>query len=506
MICRRLSFEDELFTARGYKRNYRTPKNKRKFERITKSNSQDDSSATAAGPHNKLRRSHVREPVSAGATSQVPVQEGSGQSGFSTADDLGLPMPDSTRGLSEMLLRKGKNQTSSAIADSQHPPIENLSQELFKACKLGDSARVQALLDQGCSELHLACHTKSYPGFRPIHVVASHGHARVFRLLLQYGVTTEDLTFTGWPPLYLASQCGYWRAGEVLLKAGANIAVRGPGRVQAVHVACEAGSLRTIELLVDSGATVTCADTSGRQPLHIVSESSDRPDLIRYLVIKGADKDAIMEFGSGNWQPLHFACMRDHPGNINASLGLGVRFDPKKGHPSSFSGCCQIYSPLHVAIEYFSVSAVQAILEHKSDSNSTLFDRQPSFDVLASACIPRRCASSRIDLQAISTVSPPRILIKASRPRMIKAIQYSAVWLASNCHIEMGMSLASRGFCLAAVAWTRMHSIYMKKPHYTSRLKPAIDSSCLYSYVQVLDFSPSQISSFLASVLPCPSI
>ena len=227
--------------------------------------------------------------------------------------------------------------------------LNHRSKILVIACKKGDHVRVKELSDLGCN-----IHTQgTFPadfGFRAIHGAAMGGHHGIMQFLIQKGASMEDrTTLSGSTPLHLATQLGSIRVIELLLKSGALVATPNDLGEQPIHLAAKSGQVDVLRVLVNNGARLDCADDRGYQPLHHAVESSLTPEVIKILVLMGAEIDARPTGPFGD-QPLDIACRRDNVAAVHVLLALGA------GDGDQYE------SALYSAIKHGSLSSIKGLL------------------------------------------------------------------------------------------------------------------------------------------------
>ena len=298
LVYRRFSFENDLFTARVYKRNYRNTKYQ--------------------GP----RKQKLDRDVEA-----VDPRKGGPQS-----SELANPSILDQ----ESIVRDGNVSTEQEYGD------------LVEACRIGDNAEVSKrlktastyggtealniLLSRKCDLVHLC----------PMHATVFGGHLDVMETLLQHA-HSEHKTSENLPtllfcagrdyvmdngqkqrsilPLHSATIKGDLSMVDLLLRMGAPIDTKWVNGVQAIHLAAKIGSFEVLTALIAAGANVNCRDREGRQPMHYLSEIQ-RPEIIQYLAENGADIDGV--FGMSQATPLGFAFKKGIDANAKALLSLGA--------------------------------------------------------------------------------------------------------------------------------------------------------------------------------------
>ena len=330
---RRLSFENDLFTARVYKRNYRHPM----LLRLWKPKSHAASSIT---------------------TSVHSVQE-------KNVDSIHNGKADPVVGRSQQETPTGNVPNAKVPSTPQIRPDRYMEEELERAfgraCEQGNYSMVQAILKLGYDP-RIEQAPWDGPGFAAILTATKHGHADIVRLLSKHQVSIEAPTTTmDSQPISIGAPSGNT---SVVESPHANVTLVGAedGRgEQPVHTAAKHGLIETLSTLIDDGAALNCSDEAGRQPLHCAAESSDRPDVIYLLAKSGSQIDAKANTSSYDYlleRPLEMACRRNFPGNVDALLSLSAYT------AASDADCEQFESALRTAMSYQSLAALEVLLKH----------------------------------------------------------------------------------------------------------------------------------------------
>ena len=345
MVYQRLSFEDDLFTARVYKRNYRNPMLLRLLKPKPRKDSEDFILLAGAGRTLK-RNSREDKPDSVtnqgqesfharslqGAHLPSTAQNGNQQGKDLSALETNSDPPSNPAYGSETFFFEDTEDDDTLGPRSTEEPMRQLSESFndessryFEyACAHGDLTTVQKLLGNG----HDVHSQQAYPvslGFGAIHVAAMFGHIEIVQILLRHGFSIEDENTIGFRPLHLAALKGEIRMIQFLLSHGAQIGAENPLGKQPIHLAVKSGSIETLRILVGEGARLDCTDHAGQQPLHFAAEFADRPSaeyadrsgVMKFLVKADADIDARDENG---YTALHkLACPPPPPSRLQDS-------------------------------------------------------------------------------------------------------------------------------------------------------------------------------------------
>ena len=389
LTYRPLCFEDDLFTARVYKRNYRIP-------RSTRNAKQEDpdghlvttSQQTRHQGNKEVNKSHLQRFEGDGKSYTKALSKKANEGAESDKKETQLTILVDTEvtltseGIGhDMVHRVGSKsgedglyvKLTKSVEERISPSVSTSYVELVITCGRGDNDTVKKQL-----ALMPASTTRGREGqallgkyasgsfyFCPIHAAVFNGHLEVMRTLLRHAELQGDLeqvlekTIGGtevdrWRPLHVATSKGNLLMVKLLLEKGATVQSETGHGIQAAHLAARIGSISILEALFDAGAHVDCSDMHGRRPIHYISESQDLPHVVHYLGEKGADvsgADSAEEL-----TPLLLACEHGFPGNIKALLSLRA---PVKDYPS-----LQLESALDTALRCSSSFAVQTLLKH----------------------------------------------------------------------------------------------------------------------------------------------
>ena len=346
IVYRRLSFENDLFTARVYKRNFRHPM----LMRLWKPKSQAASSITTS-VH------------SAG-------QELDSKSFHDGADPVVCQSQEET--LTGSVL-SAEVPSTPHIRPDMYTTNAELDRKFADACEQGDCSMVEAILKKGHNPQFKPIYSDN-AGFAAIHAATRRGHTDIVHLLLKHGVSIEDgTTNTNSRPLHIAASSGNTHMVNFLLANGAQIGTKNEKGGQPVHVAAKHGVIETLSTLIDRGAALDCSDKAGRQPLHWAAESLDQPDVIQLLVSAGSEINAWTKaaFVDGHFErPLNAACRRDRPRNVVALLTLGADTTEPDGDSEQFE------CPLRTAMYYQSLVALDVLLRHGAKMHDWLGSRR----------------------------------------------------------------------------------------------------------------------------------
>ena len=414
LVYKPLTFENELFTARVYKRNYRTPA----VQRFLKGIEQKTSGKTS--PRNVAQEvvedqfgseADVLTMVGPGLTQRRPTKAQSGTSipseGQLAGDDGTSEKVDTAPNTGPSILSaEARNQevriieSFVALRPPVHrpvlldiPPYSSLSLchspmpmegqpagsgdtngkfnmgpyakpriSFGEACEQGNVEIVETYLKSG-QDVHVPVAGADHwlLDLSAIHVAAEGGHVRVVEILLSYGADRDMLSRVSWKrPLHLAVQAGHATMVQYLLDNGTDIAAPGENSVQAIHVAAKNGFTGIVGILLNRGAAMESSTLDGARPLHVASQNPRRVNVIKLLCSEGADIEAETHAG---YTPLYRACLHNAVDNMKALLEFGTANSPKGP------------SVLDLALRCGFIRAARLLLERGLDPNRPVFDR-----------------------------------------------------------------------------------------------------------------------------------
>ena len=224
---------------------------------------------------------------------------------------------------------------------------------LLAACRNCDSDQVHEQAQHGL--LNVPFKEAKYRGLKPIHVAAMHGHITIVKTLLGCGCTIKEEDDLRRRPLHTAAKFGQAAMVKFLIKEGAQIDARAHDESQPIHEASDSGSIDALSSLIEAGAGVNCSDKYGYQPLHCNTRIPDRSLIIKYLLGKGAEMEAMTSDGS---RPMYFASTSD-PTNLETLIALGARVYYADGSESA----------LQTALTAGRYWAAEILLKHGANPN-----------------------------------------------------------------------------------------------------------------------------------------
>lgn len=202
-----------------------------------------------------------------------------------------------------------------------------------------------------------------------LHIAARAGDQQVVNLLLQYGAKTEVTNARGETPMEVAADQGYASIMRTLLAKGAKI--RNPRLL--MRRASWSGNVEVAQLLIERGTSVNVK--AGTKPgqerstnIH-AAVAANRPDMVEFLLIHGADPNALDSSGRS---PLHLAAESIYTQIARMLLDRGA-----KVNAVSRTGD----TPLHEAANYGRDKMVAILLEHGAQVNARNLEGRTPVDV-----------------------------------------------------------------------------------------------------------------------------
>ena len=344
-----LSFEDDLFTARVYKRNYRNPwitslvklhrGKKREGRRVptAKLEASGDGQSllslstgtytptimsvdvSQSWPSNQGIPLKDLRPVLPGpaltAETKAPTDlegsvkfSGSVQSTFeqSPRTSSGLRDRPMDSSVNAMYPAKGQSDISAAIDPAP-----------------GDSPHMNKESNVAVGRPSTASEAQ-YGMKQSLLLAVREGNLDAVRTLIHLGAEVNPQRVLDEPPLHLAVRRRDVSMTELLLQEGANYA-REWRRTLPIHQACKDADIRIARMLLDAGASASSLDAQQEQPLHTLLSRQflmfNASNLIDLLISRGADINARTRTDK---TPLHLSCERDDVGSVRALLVCGA--------------------------------------------------------------------------------------------------------------------------------------------------------------------------------------
>ena len=269
MIYRHLSFEDDLYNARVYRRNYK----------------------------HLFVRSFMR------SKSPIEIQE-------SLARDDGFQRGyrPSDRGSLSMTKEKIEQPDTVAIASSSES-CDDISRK------------------RGISNLRTQMEriTSNLPIHSPAFTIDNSVRANRVDTVKSFLLSGQDAPlrqelFTQ-SPLHIAAHKGDTAMTQALLESGADVFATTRKGLQPVDLAIAGGSVAIVRLLIDAGATLKHRIDLEQQPLHCAARLAEQGEMFRLVIANGADINAKDSRGR---TALQISCLHCHRTNVRSLLSLGA--------------------------------------------------------------------------------------------------------------------------------------------------------------------------------------
>ena len=193
---------------------------------------------------------------------------------------------------------------------------DRLGEDLIKAAKKGDVAKVQALIKQGTP-------VDSQDGDRKTALweATRHDKADVVALLIEAKADLNLADKDGITPLLLGAGRDDPKSALLLLKAGADTTVRTRRGGTVLMAAAGGGHAEMLGPLLKAGGKVTDEDAGGETPLHYAAEQG-RAAMIRALLDARAEVDHESKDGE---TPLMQAAGAGHSEAVSTLLQAGAQ-------------------------------------------------------------------------------------------------------------------------------------------------------------------------------------
>ncbi|MEQ1948526.1 MAG: ankyrin repeat domain-containing protein [Bryobacteraceae bacterium] len=184
-------------------------------------------------------------------------------------------------------------------------------QELYKAIRSGDSARVQELL-------------AADPSLAIFAAAVSGDEASAESLLSGNRGLASQISSDGWTPLHLAAHFGNSGVVRILLNKGGdpNSPSENALRNSPLHAAAAGKATEVAKLLVLHGANVNARQHAGWAPLHAAAQNGD-VDFARLLIENGADVNIRAE---NHQRPIDLALLKGQQEMVDFLESHGASF------------------------------------------------------------------------------------------------------------------------------------------------------------------------------------
>jgi len=226
------------------------------------------------------------------------------------------------------------------------------SETLIAAARLGDLARINALIDRGVD-----IDARAADGSTALHWAAQRGDEPVLNALIEAGADPDASSRYGITPLELAATNGDTETVERLLAAGADVDHTSREGQTALMSAALNGRADTLQVLIDAGADVDAAESYRGQTALMWAAGEGNLEAVEVLLAAGADVAAASHSG---FTALLFAARNGEVGTLRTLLAGGA--NPNDVGPDGSSA-------LNLAIVNAAYEAAAVILEAGADAN-----------------------------------------------------------------------------------------------------------------------------------------
>ncbi|UCG28774.1 MAG: ankyrin repeat domain-containing protein, partial [Bacteroidales bacterium] len=191
------------------------------------------------------------------------------------------------------------------------------SQEIFKAVKSNDSAKVKALIEKDVS----LTNAKDDVNNTPLHYAAENGYLTLVELLVSKGADIKTTNNQLNSPLNMAILNGKDDVSEYLIENGSDLHHQNIMGYTPLHLAARHNRITAVRLLIARGVDIDRRDNYERTPLNYLTLMTDNVEAARLLIKSGADVNAKDVNGM---MPLNHAVHGNSHGLIDLLLDNGA--------------------------------------------------------------------------------------------------------------------------------------------------------------------------------------
>jgi len=431
LVYRKLSFEDDLFTAPVYKRNYiglmiggrfppdvqRSNLGKKTFQAQQSALDYDDNGLADAGTkiaapsispyarssydtssilhsykETEISNDFVKIPTPSilelNDDISDPVDTTSGLALLNWMEGLGYTLPVNGQAdtwLLDVAASQDRWDILSGLlrSSSTTDPYEWMTKTFFRACERGNERMVRLLIE---SALDVNC-LQAVTRWTGLHIAAIHNRVQLGELLLSLGAKIDAKDFRGNEPIHISSRVGNTAFLFLLLSSGASVCCRNYGGQSPIQLAVNRSCVESVRLLWDAGAWKDSYCVSRPNVtlfLQSAIASSDRYDrgrnqsihlaakyglvfIIAKLVEAGA---SVHSFNEKGLQPIHLATVSQEANCIAWLVSKGANVNARTHDATK-------YTPLQLACSRGLNSSVQALLNLGASCIKTRWNRSP---------------------------------------------------------------------------------------------------------------------------------
>ncbi|MCJ1398054.1 hypothetical protein MMC11_001251 [Xylographa trunciseda] len=284
----------------------------------------------------------------------------------------------------------------------------------FDACKRGNAVMARFLVH---NERNLPAHDSSQlMETSTVPVAALDDNFGVAKYLL---ATADEC---GMQPIHYAAWKGHLEIVELLLDAGASAFVRDSIDNQPIHYAVLSQSTNIVDALLAKGACIDDIGANGNSPVHVaisrLQEYKDIQEIIRHLVCRGASLELTNQDG---YTPLQIACDDRKERWLGALLLLDLGSELT-------AGASWDTSPFGLATLHRHLVIMQMLLRRTRHDFLDSGDGAPALRALARGrrIGGTRAAYSLNDLLALEVLLLYKVKVRAKGPRGNEALHILA--------------------------------------------------------------------------------
>jgi len=229
------------------------------------------------------------------------------------------------------------------------------SMDIFRACEIGDIARVNELITQGV-DLSSAVLPN---GVSALHAAAFHGHSAIVQILLDRHVAVDLLAKNGRTALHYAAQNGCSEVVKLLLARGASVNAADCAHYTALHMAILNERNDIVKLLSGQQHVINAVNTNGLTSLHTAAFSGHSA-VVQFLLDHGVSPDVRANDGC---TPLQHAAESGYSEVVRLLLARGASVNAVDRNG---------YTALHVAVLNERNDIVRLLLEQNPVINAVL--------------------------------------------------------------------------------------------------------------------------------------
>jgi uncharacterized protein len=227
-------------------------------------------------------------------------------------------------------------------------------------------------------------------GSTPLQWAVHEGNVAEAKRLLRLGADLKIANNYGATPMGLAAEGGNAEMLKVLLEAGADADSPDPDGMTALLAVARTGNVEAAQILIREGATVDAREKWGGQTPLMWAAARRHPEMIRFLISKGADVNAAStdrnyqrhiqaegrpkSLDSGGLSPLHYAARENCLACVNVLLE--GKADINLPDPDGVT-------PLHVAIMNANWDLAKRLIDAGADVNQwDIYGEAPLFTAI----------------------------------------------------------------------------------------------------------------------------